>query len=128
MVILSIGRLVTLLKAGSSLEEDLTWSTIEYICWVQCEGPISLMSVCLPNIMELARRLRSKNKQPTTSAISLSRSKQTASELLSGNRSFHPLDEDTEAILMGRFSGNPNRHSTKTTIEARRSVSEQDSV
>ncbi|OQD63449.1 hypothetical protein PENPOL_c009G00213 [Penicillium polonicum] len=128
VVILSIGRLVTLLKAGSALEQDLTWSTIEYICWVQCEGPISLMSVCLPNIMELARRLRNKNKQPTATALSLSRSKQTASELLSGNRSFHPLEEDGEAILMHQYSGNPNVHQIKMTAEATRSVSERDSV
>jgi hypothetical protein len=127
VVILSVGRLVTLLKAGSALEADLTWSTIEYICWVQCEGPISLMSVCLPNIMELGRRLRNKNKQPSTS-MSSSASKQTASDLLSGNRSFRPLEEDRQAILMDRISGTPNRHHFKTTIEAKRSVSEWDSV
>ncbi|KAJ5419382.1 uncharacterized protein N7487_002932 [Penicillium crustosum] len=126
VVILSIGRLITLLMGGSALEEDLTWSTIRYICWVQCEGPISLMSVCLPNIMELARRLRNKNKQPTTSALSLSRSKQTASELLSGNRSFHPFEEDREAAPMDQYSGNPNRNHIKSTIEATRPVSERD--
>lgn len=128
VVIVSIGRLITLLKAGAALEADLTWSTIEYICWVQCEGPISLMSVCLPNIMELARRLRSRYKQSSTSALSLSGSKQTASELLSGNRSFRPLEEDREAILMDQYSGKPNRHHIKTTIEATRPVSERDSV
>ncbi|KAF4767773.1 hypothetical protein N7455_006970 [Penicillium solitum] len=128
VIILSIGRLITLLKAGSTLEEDLTWSTIEYISWVQCEGPISLMSVCLPNIMELARRLRNRNKQPTTSTLSLSRSKQTASDLLSDNRSSHPLEEYREAILMDQYSGNPNRHHIKTKIEPTRPVSERDSV
>ncbi|KAJ5356107.1 hypothetical protein N7517_010716 [Penicillium concentricum] len=128
VVILSVGRLITLLKAGSALEADLTWSTIEYICWVQCEGPISLMSVCLPNIMELARRLGRRNKQPSTCALSLSTSKQTASDLLSGNRSFRPIEEDREAILMDQYSGTSNRYRTQTTIEATRSVSERDSV
>lgn len=123
MIILSLGRLITLLKASSALEEDLTWSTIGYICWVQCEGPISLMSVCLPNIVELGRRLRSRNKQSTASTLALSGSKQTASELLSGNRSLHPLEEDRE-----EYSGNPNRHHIKTTIEATRPVSGQESV
>ncbi|CAI7668047.1 unnamed protein product [Penicillium palitans] len=123
VIILSLGRLITLLKASSALEEDLTWSTIGYICWVQCEGLISLMSVCLPNIMELGRRLRSRNKQPTASTLALSGSKQTASELLSGNRSLHPLEEDRE-----EYSGNSNRHHIKTTIEATRPVSGQESV
>ncbi|KAJ5215985.1 uncharacterized protein N7498_002392 [Penicillium cinerascens] len=128
VVILSLGRLITLLKAGSDLEADLTWTTIEYIRWVQCEGPISLMSVCLPNIVELGRRLRSRNEQRRTSALSLSASKQTASDLLCGNRSFRPLEEDREAILMGHYSGTPKRHHNNTTIEATRSVSEWDSV
>ncbi|KAJ5519097.1 hypothetical protein N7453_001519 [Penicillium expansum] len=130
VVILSVGRLITLLKAGSALEEDLTWSTIEYICWVQCEGPVSLMSVCLPNIMELARRLRNRNKQLSTSALSLSGSKQTASDFMSDSRSFRPLKEDSQAIRMDHYSGNPNSHhiNVKTTIEATRSMSEGDSV
>ncbi|KGO70655.1 hypothetical protein PITC_055460 [Penicillium italicum] len=130
VVILSIGRLVTLLKAGSTLEEDLTWTTIEYIYWVQCEGPISLMSVCLPNIMELARRLRNRNKLPSPGALSLSGSKRTASDLLSGNQSFRPLEEDGEAILMDHYPRALNRHqiNVKTTIEAISSVSERDSV
>ncbi|KAJ5807082.1 hypothetical protein N7474_010674 [Penicillium riverlandense] len=104
VVIVSLGRLVTLLKAGSALEADLTWSTIEYICWVQCEGPISLI------------------------AMSLSASKQTASDLLSGKRSFRPLEEDREAILMDHYSGAPKRHNFNTTTEAMRSDSERDSV
>jgi hypothetical protein len=52
----SIGRLVSLIKAGSGLLEDLTWSTIPYVMWVQCEGPVSVMSVSLPNIVYLFRR------------------------------------------------------------------------
>ena len=49
----SIGRLVSIAKAGASLEADLTWSTITYLEWVQCEGPLSVISVCLPNILNL---------------------------------------------------------------------------
>lgn len=118
VVVVSVGRLITLLKAGSALEADLTWTTIEYICWVQCEGPISLMSVCLPNITDLGRRwlARSGRTQPLrNSAFSLSSSASKPSntaELLSGKRSFHPLGEvaegvDREAILLD--SGGPQR-------------------
>ncbi|OJJ99926.1 hypothetical protein ASPACDRAFT_43563 [Aspergillus aculeatus ATCC 16872] len=118
VVVVSVGRLITLLKAGSALEADLTWTTIEYICWVQCEGPISLMSVCLPNITDLGRRwlARSGRTQPLrNSAFSLSSSASKPSntaDLLSGKRSFHPLGEvaeevDREAILLD--SGGPQR-------------------
>ena len=124
VVILSLGRLITLLKAGSALEADLTWTTVEYICWVQCEGPISLVSVCLPNMMELRRVLWIRNNPGTNNLITSSVSKQTASDLLSGKRSPRPIDDDREAILMDRFSKLAPGIHVNTTIEARRSASE----
>lgn len=60
MIVVSIVRLVTLARAGSHLLDDLTWTTIGYMEWVQCEGPISLVSVCLPNIFRLFKRVHQK--------------------------------------------------------------------
>lgn len=70
-----IGRLVPVAQAGTALLDDITcelrWpkdiamdfmstadftaigSTLTYIKWVQCEGPVSLISVCLPFIFHL---------------------------------------------------------------------------
>lgn len=59
----SIGRLVSLAKAGATLEADLTWSTITYLEWVQCEGPLSVISVCLPNIFNLGNLIRTRGLQ-----------------------------------------------------------------
>ena len=58
VIVVSIGRLVSVAKAGASLEADLTWSTITYLEWVQCEGPLSVVSVCLPNIFNLCNLIR----------------------------------------------------------------------
>ena len=58
VIIVSIGRLVAVAKAGSGLEDDLTWSTISYLEWVQCEGPVSVISVCLPTIFNLVKLVR----------------------------------------------------------------------
>ena len=58
VIVVSIGRLVSVAKAGASLEADLTWSTITYLEWVQCEGPLSVVSVCLPNIFHLCNLIR----------------------------------------------------------------------
>ena len=58
VIVVSIGRLVSVAKAGASLEADLTWSTIPYLEWVQCEGPLSVVSVCLPNIFNLCNLIR----------------------------------------------------------------------
>ena len=55
--IVSLGRLVSLGKANESFIKDLTWSTVTYIEWVQCEGPVSLISVCLPTIFSLAKSI-----------------------------------------------------------------------
>ncbi|KAJ5715137.1 uncharacterized protein N7483_012318 [Penicillium malachiteum] len=133
VVVVSIGRLITLLKAGSSLESDLTWSTIDYICWVQCEGPVSLMSVCLPNIMELGRRLRQQwTKNTTGRSFSLSATKKTASDLLGGKQSLYSLEDDRETILKGHRSGTPSVYhiNTTTSFEVTRlgSVSEWNST
>jgi hypothetical protein len=58
-VIVSIGRTVAINKAGPGLVNDLTWSSVPYIMWVQCEGPISVLSVSLPNIVALIRHVHS---------------------------------------------------------------------
>ncbi|KAI1206599.1 uncharacterized protein F4807DRAFT_226546 [Annulohypoxylon truncatum] len=60
VIVVSIGRLVTLARAGSHVFDDLTWRPVGYLEWVQCEGPISLISVCLPNIFRFFRRVHEK--------------------------------------------------------------------
>ena len=50
--------MVALSQAGAGLWEDPTWSTVPYVLWVQSEGPISLMSVCVPNIVYLVKHAR----------------------------------------------------------------------
>lgn len=60
VIVVSIGRLVTLASAGTHLLDDLTWTTVTYLEWVQCEGPISLISVCLPSIIYLTKSIKEK--------------------------------------------------------------------
>ncbi|KAI0179745.1 hypothetical protein GGR52DRAFT_587285 [Hypoxylon sp. FL1284] len=57
VIVTSIGRLVTLARSGPDLTEDFTWSTVEFLEWCQCEGTLSLISVCLPSIFVLAKRV-----------------------------------------------------------------------
>ncbi|KAK8030029.1 hypothetical protein PG993_011320, partial [Apiospora rasikravindrae] len=56
VIVISIGRLVSIAKAGPHLLDDINWTTITYMEWLLCEGPISLVSVCLPNIFRLFKR------------------------------------------------------------------------
>ena len=53
-----MGRLITLARGGEEINKDFTWSAVSYIGWVQCEGAISVMSVSLPNIFQLVRRVQ----------------------------------------------------------------------
>ena len=57
VIITSLGRLVTVAKVGARLTQDITWSDVTYIKWVQCEGALSITSACLPNIFGLGRRI-----------------------------------------------------------------------
>ncbi|KAI1495886.1 hypothetical protein F5X99DRAFT_402144 [Biscogniauxia marginata] len=54
-----------LAQAGSHLLDDLTWTTIGCLEWVQCEGPISPISVCLPNIFRFFKRIHDKGFKGT---------------------------------------------------------------
>ncbi|OTA96138.1 hypothetical protein M434DRAFT_393220 [Hypoxylon sp. CO27-5] len=65
VIVASIGRLVALARAGPHMFDDLTWTTIGYVQWVQCEGPISLVSVCLPNIFRFVKRVHEKGVKGT---------------------------------------------------------------
>ncbi|KAI0431573.1 hypothetical protein F5Y09DRAFT_330270 [Xylaria sp. FL1042] len=56
VIIVSIGRLVTYMLHRTSLFDDLTWTSVGYVVWVQCEGLFSLVSICLPSIIRLIRR------------------------------------------------------------------------
>jgi hypothetical protein len=57
VIVTSCSRLITLAKLGNNLTTDFTWNDITYIKWVQCEGALSILSACLPNIVSFGRRV-----------------------------------------------------------------------
>ncbi|KAI1176670.1 hypothetical protein F4777DRAFT_545477 [Nemania sp. FL0916] len=57
VIVVSIGRFVTLVRGGADTIDDPTWSVVAYLKWAQCESPISLISISLPSIFRLARRI-----------------------------------------------------------------------
>ena len=86
---------MALAKAGSGLEKDLTWSTISYLEWVQCEGPVSVISVCLPTIFNLDKLIHQHGLQRVLKG-----------ELTSLARPYPPGDLDTAGkfVRMDRYS------------------------
>ncbi|GAW22663.1 hypothetical protein ANO14919_122050 [Xylariales sp. No.14919] len=57
VIVASIGRVVTFTRAGTDILDDITWTPIEYLEWVQTEGLLSLVSTCLPSIIRLCGHL-----------------------------------------------------------------------
>lgn len=55
VVVVSIGRLVSIVKSGSGLETDPTYNIITPVYWLGSEIPISVISVSLPSIFFLIR-------------------------------------------------------------------------
>ncbi|PVH91230.1 hypothetical protein DM02DRAFT_664223 [Periconia macrospinosa] len=52
----STGRLVATIQLGDALREDLTWNTAMICNWLLTEGPISILSICLPSIFAFFKR------------------------------------------------------------------------
>ncbi|KAA8643796.1 uncharacterized protein ATNIH1004_010570 [Aspergillus tanneri] len=55
VVVVSIGRLVSIVKVGPNLEKDFTWEFVEPVQWLLSEIAISVFSVCLPSIFVFGR-------------------------------------------------------------------------
>ncbi|KAJ5715856.1 uncharacterized protein N7483_013037 [Penicillium malachiteum] len=57
VIVVSIGRLITVLLTGSSLNSDITWSVVHLAYWVGAEAPVTLLCICLPPMAVLGRYL-----------------------------------------------------------------------
>ncbi|KAI1747579.1 hypothetical protein F4782DRAFT_535240 [Xylaria castorea] len=69
-VVVSIGRLATILTAGNSLNTDFTYEGIPFYYWITAEVPIMLFSICLPAMLPLARNINQHFYQPLKYNIS----------------------------------------------------------
>ncbi|KAI9672761.1 MAG: hypothetical protein M1831_000196 [Alyxoria varia] len=56
VIVISIGRVVSVSRAHDGLRADLTWNFSVPLYWYAAETPVSIMSVCLPSIFHLCRR------------------------------------------------------------------------
>ncbi|OJJ67582.1 hypothetical protein ASPBRDRAFT_47637 [Aspergillus brasiliensis CBS 101740] len=57
VIVVSIGRLITVLLTGESLNSDITYSVVHLAYWVGAEAPITLLCICLPPMTALGRHL-----------------------------------------------------------------------
>lgn len=71
VVIVSLGRVVTVLKSTVALDTDITYEGVPVVYWVTAEPAVSLMGVCLPAMLPLGRYLMTTYLTPITSLVSL---------------------------------------------------------
>ncbi|KAI1141436.1 hypothetical protein F5Y05DRAFT_261382 [Hypoxylon sp. FL0543] len=74
VVVVSLGRLITVLTSGAALDTDLTYAGVTVVYWVTAEPPITLLSICLPAMLPLGRHLARHYFSPLASKVSLLRS------------------------------------------------------
>ncbi|ORY09574.1 hypothetical protein BCR34DRAFT_615696 [Clohesyomyces aquaticus] len=67
IVVVSLGRLIALAQ-NPHLADDLTFEVITAIYWQAAEGPMTLMCVCLPAMLSLARKAIALRKGRASSA------------------------------------------------------------
>ncbi|KAL2057974.1 hypothetical protein ABVK25_001591 [Lepraria finkii] len=101
VIVVFIGRLVTVAKAGSALEEDLTWSTIPYIEWVQCEGPASVVSISLPTILTLSKRIHTHDLRSVLRGGKIPSEKPYSPGSVNGNNKLVRMDTCRRSPLCG---------------------------
>ncbi|OTA81902.1 hypothetical protein M434DRAFT_45113, partial [Hypoxylon sp. CO27-5] len=70
VIIVSLGRLITVVKSADALNRDLTYEGVPALFWLCAETPITLTSICLPPMMSLARHLTQNYFYPLSSRIS----------------------------------------------------------
>ncbi|GAP88685.1 putative cfem domain-containing protein [Rosellinia necatrix] len=70
VIIVSLGRLITVIKSAKALSEDLTYEGVPALYWLCAEAPITLTSICIPALLPLWRHLAERIFGPISSKVS----------------------------------------------------------
>ncbi|KAI0145932.1 hypothetical protein F4776DRAFT_608614 [Hypoxylon sp. NC0597] len=70
VIIVSLGRLITVVKSADALNRDLTYEGVPALFWLCAETPITLTSICLPPMLSLGRHLAQNYFYPLSSRVS----------------------------------------------------------
>ncbi|KAK6829821.1 hypothetical protein PG995_004398 [Apiospora arundinis] len=70
VIIVSLGRMITLLIGNNGLDTDITYASIPITMWVSAEAPVLMLCICLPALLPLGRHLSSTFLYPLASKMS----------------------------------------------------------
>ncbi|KID81973.1 hypothetical protein MGU_10700 [Metarhizium guizhouense ARSEF 977] len=81
-IVVSLGRLVTVIKMGDDIPRDITYEAAPTFYWFTIETPAILISICIPAILSLCRFLDALYFKPLASKISSAWSSQSRGTLM----------------------------------------------
>ncbi|KID64075.1 hypothetical protein MAN_07246, partial [Metarhizium hybridum] len=81
-IVVSLGRLVTVIKMGDGIARDITYEAAPTFYWFTIETPAILISICIPAILSLCRFLDALYFKPLASKISSSWPSQSRGTLM----------------------------------------------
>ncbi|KAI1777430.1 hypothetical protein F4818DRAFT_439786 [Hypoxylon cercidicola] len=70
VIIVSLGRLITLVVSAEAIEADITYEGVPFFYWVAAEAPVTILSVCLPAMLPLGRHIVRHYFGPLTEKLS----------------------------------------------------------
>ncbi|KAI1826123.1 hypothetical protein F4861DRAFT_537481 [Xylaria intraflava] len=121
VIVISIGRLISTVNIIPTASEDLTWNFPRYLYWACLEGSISLVSVCVPNLIGLVKALMYSRKTLNSTSGGDNLNKGTGSRIQSGlQRSLSTKAADRDGFE--RLVSTDDTFSFKTSGPPRRSA------
>ncbi|KAI9035838.1 Major Facilitator Superfamily protein [Aspergillus affinis] len=100
VIVVSIGRLITVLLTGSTLDSDITYSVVHLAYWVGAEAPITMLCICLPPMTALGRYLANNYFSKMSSRVHSLFSTIKGSKGTAASRSYSAPDSQSQSIAM----------------------------
>ncbi|KAI2890473.1 hypothetical protein CBS76997_6660 [Aspergillus niger] len=104
VIVVSLGRLTTVLLTGSSLNSDITYTVVHLAYWVGAEAPITMLCICLPPMTTLGRYLANNYFSKISSRVQSLFSTIKGSRGTVESRSYSAPDSQSQSIAMHRSS------------------------
>ncbi|KAF4629745.1 hypothetical protein G7Y89_g8399 [Cudoniella acicularis] len=129
IIVISVGRLVTVLKSKSDLAADLTYAGVPSLYWLSAEPAITILSICLPSIFFLGRKFFRDGPKSLFSSPASSLYKGSSEESIRGKTTgFNEKGEmngNGKKIFVGPNPGSYDVHATKSNDLEKGSASQQ---
>lgn len=134
VVVVSIGRLITVLNARERINADLSWEVSPAMFWFLAEAPMTLLCICLPACLPILRRVLSRWNSTKLTKVTAYVNSRTGGKGLKSKDGNFPWSEDPNSFTMSTYgrdkSSTTESHAAETsrTGQIGQAVSGRDSL